>query len=107
MARAFIRRCWAHLETVDTIDAVALCVSELVTNALDHGLPPYQLRVDRRRGRLRVEVADASEREPVLQTAPPWSRRGRGMYLVERVSTCWGVDSTSTGKRVWAEFATT
>jgi anti-sigma regulatory factor (Ser/Thr protein kinase) len=102
----FIRGCWAHLETADTIDAVALCVSELVTNALDHGLPPYELRVDRQRDRLRVEVADSSDREPVLQPAKPWDRRGRGIFLVERVSTCWGVDTTSRGKRVWAEFAT-
>jgi anti-sigma regulatory factor (Ser/Thr protein kinase) len=106
LARAFVRRCWSQLETDDTIDAVALCVSELVTNALDHGLPPYELRVDRRVGRLRVEVTDASDRKPVLQSTSPWSRRGRGIFLVERVATCWGVEPTSRGKRVWAEFAT-
>jgi anti-sigma regulatory factor (Ser/Thr protein kinase) len=106
MARAFIRHTWEHLETADTLDAVSLCVSELVTNALDHGLPPYELCVNRRGGRLRVEVADASEREPVLQPAAPWDHRGRGIFLVERVATCWGVEPTSRGKRVWAEFAT-
>ncbi|MEY2421977.1 MAG: hypothetical protein QOI95_2044 [Acidimicrobiaceae bacterium] len=106
LARAFVRRAWSHLESADTLDAVALCVSELVTNALDHATPPYELRVNRRRGRLRIEVADASVRLPVLQALTPAALRGRGIFLVERTATCWGVDPTRAGKTVWAEFAT-
>jgi anti-sigma regulatory factor (Ser/Thr protein kinase) len=106
LARAFVRRCWAHLESDETIDAVALCVSELVTNALDHAPPPYELRVGRGCGRLRVEVADASARPPVLRALSPTARRGRGIFLVERIATEWGVESTNAGKTVWAEFET-
>jgi anti-sigma regulatory factor (Ser/Thr protein kinase) len=106
LARAFVRRCWSHLESADTIDAVSLCVSELVTNALDHAPPPYELRVGRECGRLRVEVADASVRPPVLRPLAPAARRGRGIFLVERIATQWGVEPTSAGKTVWAEFET-
>jgi two-component sensor histidine kinase len=84
-----------------------LCVSELVTNALDHAPPPYELRVGRDCGRLRVEVADASARPPVLRPLLPTARRGRGIFLVERIATQWGVEPTSAGKTVWAEFETT
>ena len=106
LARAFVRRCWSHLESADTIDAVALCVSELVTNALDHAPPPYELRVARGCGRLRVEVADASARPPVLRPLSPTARRGRGIFLVECIATQCGVEPTTAGKTVWAEFTT-
>jgi two-component sensor histidine kinase len=95
-----------QLENGDTLDAVALCVSELVTNALDHAAPPYELRIDRSRRRLRVEVADASERQPVLRQITPTAVRGRGMFLVAAVATTWGVQPTNDGKTVWAEFST-
>src|SRR3954453_18907682 len=40
-ARAFVRERWADLAQPELLDAVGLCVSELVTNALDHAEPPY------------------------------------------------------------------
>jgi anti-sigma regulatory factor (Ser/Thr protein kinase) len=105
LARQFVRDCWAQFESVDTIDSVALCVSELVTNALDHAAPPYELRVFRGDTYLRVEVTDASAEQPVARPLSPAARRGRGIFLVERVATRWGVESTPEGKTVWAEFA--
>jgi anti-sigma regulatory factor (Ser/Thr protein kinase) len=106
LARRFVLRCWGDLAHSDLLDAITLCVSELVTNALDHARPPYELRVARNRGRLRVEVADASARVPELQPLSLTAPRGRGIYLVERTATRWGVEPTTGGKTVWAEFAT-
>src|SRR5438067_684391 len=91
MARSYVRRLWSTLENDDTLERVVLCVSELVTNALDHAPPPYELRIARRDGRLRIEVSDASHRPPVLQPRSPTAGRGRGIFLVESVSTRWGV----------------
>lgn len=106
LAREFVRRCSADLESPDIVDAVVLCVSELVTNALDHATPPYQLTVSRAVDRLRIEVADASVRLPVLRAASSISERGRGIFILDRVANRWGVEPTQAGKTVWAEFLT-
>lgn len=106
LAREFVRRCSSDLDAPDVVDAIVLCVSELVTNAIDHAAPPYQLTVTRAPDRLRIEVADASVRLPVLRTASTLSERGRGNFILERVATSWGVEPTQSGKTVWAEFAT-
>src|SRR4051794_17522773 len=103
MARAFVRDCWAGVSD-RTLDDVTLCVSELVTNALDHAAPPYELRIDRHDDHLRVEVADASTVEPTVRPASSSSARGRGMFIVAHVAATWGVVHTRRGKTVWAEF---
>ena len=106
MARSFVRRCWSHVDDAAIMDAVALCVSEMVTNALDHAVPPYELRLGQSATRLRVEVADASEDGPVVRQPTPRALRGRGMFLVDCTATAWGVVADGGGKTVWAEFAT-
>lgn len=106
LAREFVRRCSSGLQPPDVIESIVLCVSELVTNAIDHAVPPFQLTVMRAPQRVRIEVADASVRLPVLRTADAGSERGRGIFILERVATSWGVVPTRAGKTVWAEFVT-
>jgi anti-sigma regulatory factor (Ser/Thr protein kinase) len=103
IAREFVRRCWSG-ESAETLDNVTLCVSEMVTNALDHARPPYELRIGRCRGRLRVEVTDASTATPQVKPISASSARGRGMFIVSNVATKWGVEEDAKGKTVWAEF---
>jgi anti-sigma regulatory factor (Ser/Thr protein kinase) len=103
-ARAFVRDHWSQLADADVLDAVALCVSELVTNALDHARPPYLLRLCTTGYSLRVEVDDASAAAPVVHTGIPNDARGRGMFLVDHLAKSWGVAPSATGKTVWAEF---
>ena len=105
IARAFVRDKLSPAESTSTVDAVALCVSELVTNALDHAEPPFELRLAREQGRLRVEVSDATSARPVRRHVEPTALRGRGLQFVEQSARCWGVDPTSHGKIVWAEFS--
>lgn len=87
-----------------TLERISLCVSELVTNALDHAAPPYELRVARSSSQLRIEVADASAQLPVLLPQSIAANRGRGIFLVQSTATRWGVEPTTGGKTVWAEF---
>lgn len=90
-------------------DDVLLCVSELATNALLHGVPPgrgYLVRLALHRGGvLRVEVHDSGS--GVLRMPEPSAdeEHGRGLLLVAALSDKWGVGERKPGKVVWCEFA--
>ena len=88
-------------------DAIALCTSELVTNALLHGRPPIELEVSvsARGDTVRVEVRDggvdqAEGRRPISSD----TMSGRGLTIVDAIATRWGADATSTGHVAWFEL---
>ncbi|ROS75259.1 SpoIIE family protein phosphatase [Cellulomonas sp. PhB143] len=81
-----------------------LLTSELVTNALRHGLPPVEISVRVDDARVRVAVSDASPEHPVVRDPSPSESGGRGMQLVARFATRWGVVSRARGKSVWFEL---
>ncbi|MFI6946980.1 ATP-binding protein [Streptomyces sp. NPDC050422] len=85
---------------------VALCVSELCTNALVHGVPPgrgYRLMLWLRdEGQVRVEVHDSGDGVPGVRE--PDGESGRGLVIVEALADRWGVGERSPGKTVWCEF---
>ncbi|WP_030344690.1 SpoIIE family protein phosphatase [Streptomyces sp. NRRL S-1022] len=105
-ARRFTRRTlrtWGV--SPDTLDAALLVVSELVTNALVHTGGQVRLDLSLLNHRLRLAVADASPRSPVKPTSIGWEATGgRGILLVEAVSTAWGTVPVSGGKQVWADL---
>ncbi|MFB7058254.1 ATP-binding protein [Streptomyces vinaceus] len=85
-----------------------LCVSELATNALLHGVPAgrgYLLRLLRLEHLVRAEVHDSGGGRPA-----PGRRAtgdgGRGLLIVEAVADLWGVSERRPGKVVWCEFRT-
>ncbi|MEV0634930.1 SpoIIE family protein phosphatase [Streptomyces sp. NPDC050619] len=106
-ARRFTRRTlrtWGVPE--GAMDAVLLVVSELVTNALVHTDGRVRLDLTRIDHLMRVAVADASPRSPVKPTSIGWEATGgRGILLVEAMSTAWGIVPVSGGKQVWSELA--
>ncbi|RRR80882.1 ATP-binding protein [Streptomyces sp. RP5T] len=90
-------------------DDVLLCVSELATNALLHGVPPHRcfrldlaLLVD---GVLRVEVHDSGPGEIRTPAPAPESEHGRGLLLVAALADDWGMRERDPGKVVWCDFA--
>ncbi|GAA4554989.1 ATP-binding protein [Planotetraspora kaengkrachanensis] len=78
------------------IDDAQLVVSELVTNALRHARadisagPPIQLRLVNHRFHVGCAVRDSSERIPAPATGGDLSETGRGLHLVEALTTTWG-----------------
>ncbi|MFD0904737.1 ATP-binding protein [Actinomadura sediminis] len=96
---------------------IVVTVSELVTNALRHGLEglpqplprrPIQLVLVGHRRRLVVAVTDPSGRAPEPATADSdrFVEGGRGLLVVGAVSDAWGWAPLATGgKSVWAAFA--
>ncbi|MFD1312127.1 SpoIIE family protein phosphatase [Streptomyces kaempferi] len=79
-----------------------LIISELVTNAITHGVGPIHLRLIRHR-ELTCEVWDASDCMPRLRHARTTDEHGRGLLLVAQFSHRWGTRHTPDNKVVWAE----
>lgn len=86
---------------------VSLCVSELATNAVVHGVPPgrgFLLRLRYDGALVRVEVHDSGTGVPVV-AHPFLAEGGRGLLLVSVLADTWGVGERNPGKIVWCEFA--
>jgi len=85
-----------------------LLVSELVTNAVLHSRGEVTLTLAVADGLLEVGVADVGRRLPPQRGldrsagGPPWTAEGgRGLRLVDRLSSEWGVATLARGKQVW------
>ncbi len=95
-----------ELETTysnDTLDTIALLVTELVTNAILHARTPLQLTLESRPGTMRICVEDESNERPAVRHYEADAVTGRGLALVEQLASSWGVDATASGKVVWCE----
>jgi anti-sigma regulatory factor (Ser/Thr protein kinase) len=104
-ARALARERLGASYSQETLDTVALLVTELVTNAILHARTPLQLTLDPRPGHVRICVEDQSSEQPTLQRYEADAITGRGLALVDQLSSSWGVDGTPSGKVVWCEVA--
>ena len=83
-------------------------MSELVSNALLHGRGDPTLTMDLVEGRLRITVHDEGGGTPAIHVSRPDEPHGRGLRIVERVSTAWGIETVDhSGTTVWAEMLTT
>ncbi|WP_149203712.1 ATP-binding protein [Actinotalea subterranea] len=86
---------------------VELLSSELLANAVLHGAEGSAIGVQLRRTAeaLRVSVSDAGASTPVVLHREPSAPNGRGMAIVEAMSSRWGVDEHDEGgKTVWFEL---
>ncbi|MER7405084.1 ATP-binding protein [Streptomyces sp. NPDC000070] len=106
LTQVVVLRHWG-LTPKTTEDAVLL-VSELVGNAVRHtGARVFGLRLDRRRGWIRVEVRDPSRGLPCLMPVQAMDISGRGLFLVDKLADRWGVDLLPRGKTTWFEMRVT
>ena len=90
-----------------TLEDVILVTGELVANALEHGLPPVSLEVVADPGDpVLVSVHDHGPPAPLTPAAVSTeSVRGRGLLIVDSLTSEWGVRDTEHGKAVWALVA--
>jgi two-component sensor histidine kinase len=88
--------------------AVTLVFSELATNALMHGVPPYRVIVGMQHHLTHVEVHDVGEGS-VMPRASRMSDGGYGLNLVNALAARWGsnFDVEQGGKVVWADIDAT
>ncbi|MFE0385102.1 SpoIIE family protein phosphatase [Streptomyces bungoensis] len=85
-------------------DSALLVVSELVTNAVRFADGPVTVRLVRAGARLFCEVGDTGNGRPRLRRGALLDEHGRGLHVVHKLTTRWGVRWTETGKAVWAEL---
>jgi anti-sigma regulatory factor (Ser/Thr protein kinase) len=90
----------------------AVIVSELVTNALRHGIRAtnggavhdrVELILVRRPGEMVCAVTDPGAGYPVMAAPDPCAEAGRGLHVIEALSAKWGWTRLDTCKKaVWA-----
>ncbi|MEU9374874.1 ATP-binding protein [Streptomyces sp. NPDC048255] len=107
-ARQFTRDTLHAWGVTSRRDDMLLCVSELATNALRHGVPPgrgYLLRLfGFEDATVRIEVHDSGPGLSRITARPPGAEGGRGLDLVAALADAWGVLPRAPGKVVWCEF---
>jgi anti-sigma regulatory factor (Ser/Thr protein kinase) len=88
----------------DTVEKAALCLSELVTNAMIHTHAGCELRMVLDRGVLTTTVRDGGPSVVVdlsRLAVDPLAAHGRGLQLVDALSTRWGSELDAVGMTVW------
>jgi anti-sigma regulatory factor (Ser/Thr protein kinase) len=103
---------WGWPPSSAVSEAAALVVAELAANAVAHGCMEgrgFRLTLTvEAADTLRIEVTDArGDRRPLpRRTASPTDETGRGLLLVEALTTRWGNEPRPpSGKTIWAEIA--
>ncbi len=105
-ARALVRRTLDGWCDEDLLDDIALCVSELVTNAVVHAGSAPGILVHARPNTIHVEISDDSDVSPIVKQAEPHDTSGRGMAILGGLSDRWGSRRRSGGgKTVWFDIS--
>lgn len=107
-AAAMARRALGELKWhvhPDVVQRVRLLVSELVTNSVRHAeTHAISMDVDVNEDRIHIAIGDRGEGfEDVARSPEPEEVGGWGLYLVEQLSSNWGVETPGGGTLVWFE----
>ncbi len=103
---------WGLAELADTAE---LLVSELITNAVRASerlrvradlavVPVIRLWLVSDKSSLVIHVWDGNDEMPVRRDAGIDEESGRGLMLVESLSSDWGAYRETTGKTVWVKI---
>jgi len=85
----------------DWLNDAELVVSELVGNAVRHGGGCLSVDLQAHQEHVTVGAADGSAVVPRRREA---DEGGRGLLIIEALSTRWGVHDHQGGKRVWVQL---
>jgi anti-sigma regulatory factor (Ser/Thr protein kinase) len=112
IARELLSEMFADTMPEPTMQNLHLLTTELVTNAVLHAgagaSDAIELRVANAADSMRVSVTDPGrgEETPHVEKPNPEVPGGMGLYLVDQLSSRWGVERLGGGsKRVWFELA--
>ena len=113
-ARDFTLATLRRWDTAHSSQDIAIVVSEMVTNALQHALPgpgdtrprrPVRLGLLQQGPWVLCAVADPGKAVPVPRTPGSLAEAGRGLQMICAFSDRWGCTTPGdAGKIVWAMF---
>lgn len=118
-ARDFTRQILGSWGLLVLAEDAAVVVSELVTNALRHGVHDanapardgcghdrVELILLRRAGEMVCAVTDPGAGHPVMGTPDPTAEAGRGLHVIEALAATWGWTRLDAHKKaVWATLS--
>jgi anti-sigma regulatory factor (Ser/Thr protein kinase) len=86
----------------ETLEVVALMVSELASNCVKHADGGFELAIIKRAREIRIEVTDHAGGEPSMRSPGPTDPTGRGLRIVDMLAAAWGVErSAGEATTVW------
>lgn len=97
-ACAAVLRLWGMSGSL--VDDVQLVVSELVTNAIEHGHGRIALSIAEAAGTVKIEVSDCNPAPARVRSARHDDPGGRGLMIVATLADAWGV--SENGCTTWA-----
>ncbi|HET7529754.1 MAG TPA: SpoIIE family protein phosphatase [Mycobacteriales bacterium] len=105
-ARTIVADVLRQWQIPELVDAATLLVSELVTNGVRHAGTGMRLVMTRQAAaQIRIAVTDnAPDADVRPRRRDDSAEGGRGLFLVEHLSTGWGSVVDSSGKTVWFEL---
>ena len=101
VARGFTAGVLDATPWADHVDTAVLLVSELVTNAVRHGSPPYALVIAVGEDDVEISVEDADGSLPQARQPDAMAEDGRGLLLIGALADRWGIRPLITGKAAW------
>lgn len=102
-ARGFVEQRLSSTWAASLSETTLLLTSEIVTNAILHAGTMVEVAIRVLTDRVRVEVWDSGGGSPSRRAAAPEDASGRGLSLVEALSSAWGVRGAGRRKCVWFE----
>lgn len=88
----------------EVVATASLVTSELVTNAVVHAHSAVRVSVACDADRVVVEVADRGSGTLTVSALSKAAESGRGLQLMQRLSSAWGVDLRESERAVWCTF---
>ena len=108
--RRALRTAFAQWElSTEVAENALLVVEELVANVVDHARTPFRLTVHhlptgRAGSILRIVVRDGSTHPLHVRPFDARAGRGRGLAMINALTSRWGCDRTPGWKTVWADL---
>ena len=105
-ARELVTEACARWECPELAGPACIVLTEMVNNVVAHARTPMTVLLAEQGGTMSVAVRDHSTTAPRFGGLPaPTAYGGRGLVLIDSVSSHWGTLKLADGKVVWAVLA--